>query len=87
MTLFFLILIAVVIYYGLIYRDNYKNVFNAEENKKCPNCGNSVEKDFNVCPICKETLKKKCFNCGHRVDISWKYCPYCEVPLRKGEDK
>jgi len=45
-----------------------------------------VEPDFNVCPVCKETLKKKCNNCGESVDVTWKYCPYCEVSLRKGDN-
>ncbi|WP_412176711.1 double zinc ribbon domain-containing protein [Bacillus sp. T3] len=51
-------------------------------DKKCPNCSNSIKTDFNVCPVCKETLRKKCGACGKMVDITWKYCPYCEETLR-----
>lgn len=87
MTLFFLIILAIIIYYTLLYGKNHKNILKVDESKKCPNCGNPVEKNFNVCPICKETLKKKCTDCGESVDASWKYCPYCEANLRKGEEK
>lgn len=79
MTLFLLILIAGLIYYFSIY----KRLFQNKQAKKCPNCNNHVETRFNVCPICKETLKKKCYSCGEMVDITWKYCPYCEAELKQ----
>ncbi|WP_408626307.1 zinc ribbon domain-containing protein [Anaerosolibacter carboniphilus] len=50
---------------------------------RCPNCNSIVEKDFNVCPICKETLKKYCTNCGEKIDVHWRFCPYCEKPIDK----
>lgn len=86
MTLLLLILIAIAIYYYFIYKQSYITIFFNGKNKKCPNCQNPVEPDFNVCPVCKETLKKKCYNCGESVDVTWKYCPYCEVSLRKGDN-
>ncbi len=79
MTLLILILIAILIY--------YKTILSIDSNKKCPNCQNSVEPDFNVCPVCKETLKRKCNNCGESVDVTWKYCPYCETSLREGDKR
>ena len=82
MTLFFLIIVAGLIYYFIIYKMEYKSLFQSKQSKKCPNCSNYVEKNFNVCPICKETLKKKCLSCSEMVDISWKYCPYCEAELK-----
>lgn len=81
MTLFLLILVAILTYYFLIYRDDVKNKFGMFSKKKCPNCHNPIEESFSVCPICKETLKRKCKNCGEKVDVSWKYCPYCEEPV------
>lgn len=86
MTLLFLIIIAIVIYYFFIYKQTYKTIFYNVSSKKCPNCQNSVESDFNVCPVCKETLKKKCPSCGGVVDVTWKYCPYCETSLGKGDN-
>ncbi|AOT69184.1 zinc ribbon domain-containing protein [Geosporobacter ferrireducens] len=84
MTLLFLIVISILIYYVFIYRDNNMDFFSIKKVKRCPNCGNTVEKTFNVCPICKETLKKSCVNCGEKVDVFWKYCPYCEKEIEKG---
>lgn len=80
MTLFFLLLIAILIYYFFIYKS--ENVFKIRLNgtRRCPNCHNAVKDDFNVCPICKETLKRKCLKCGEKIESSWKYCPYCEEP-------
>jgi RNA polymerase subunit RPABC4/transcription elongation factor Spt4 len=86
LTLVFLLIIAGVIYYFFIYKGSYKTMLFSSDNKKCPNCQNPVEPDFNVCPVCKETLKRKCNNCGASVDVTWKYCPYCETSLRKGDN-
>jgi len=86
LTLLLLILIAITIYYFFIYKQsNIATLFNGSK-KKCPNCQNPIESDFNVCPVCKETLKRKCSSCGESVDITWRYCPYCEVSLRKGDN-
>jgi len=75
LTLLLLILIAIIIYYSTI--------FSVNSNKKCPNCQHSVESEFNVCPICKETLKRRCNKCSEFVDVTWKYCPYCKTSLRE----
>lgn len=77
MALFFLILLAFLIYYLLIERGsgNSKNMCQSE--KKCPTCHNPVEDSFNLCPICKETLKKACPHCGEKVQIGWRFCPFC----------
>ena len=61
-------------------------MFYGVTDKKCPNCSNPVEIEFNVCPVCKETLRKKCHCCGSMVDITWKYCPYCEETLRNSNN-
>lgn len=71
----------------MIYKDVNKNLFTLKENQKCPNCKNPVQENFNVCPICKETLKRKCPGCQERIDITWRYCPYCEQKVDTGEDK
>lgn len=85
MTLFLFILAAIVIYYLFIYKDSNKYKIFKNNEKRCPNCKNPVEESFNVCPICKETLKKKCESCGERINTQWKYCPYCEKTINKSE--
>ena len=87
MALLLLVLAAIVIYYFFIYRENGKLKLFSTGGKRCPNCKNPIEDSYNVCPVCKETLKRKCVNCGQRVDISWKYCPFCENLIDKSEVK
>lgn len=84
MTLLLLVAVILIIYYFFIYKENYKTFFDQKSGQKCPNCGNHIESSYNVCPVCKETLKKKCPDCEKMVDINWKYCPYCKATLRKG---
>ncbi|MFZ5987801.1 MAG: zinc ribbon domain-containing protein [Bacillota bacterium] len=83
MTLFFFIIVAIGIYYFLIYKDRSKSRIFVNKEKRCPNCKNIVKESFNVCPICKETLKRKCDSCSERINVEWKYCPYCEEPTKK----
>lgn len=83
MTLFFLILIASAIYVLFIYQNDVKNKNINNTSGKCPNCGSAVESHFNVCPICKETLKTPCPACGEKLSVKWEYCPFCECNLKK----
>ena len=87
MTLFLLILAAIMVYYFFIYKDSYKHTIFTRYEKRCPNCKNPIEESFNICPICKETLKKKCSSCGEKVDAAWRYCPYCENTIGRSEAK
>lgn len=81
MTLILLIIAAILIYYFLLYKPSGSGMFGFTPKKVCPNCHNPIEDSYNVCPICKETLKRKCPNCNERIDVKWKYCPYCEKPV------
>lgn len=87
MTLFFLILIASAIYILFVYQDDTKYNKSSNDSGKCPNCGSAVERHFNVCPICKETLRTGCPNCGEKLSVKWAFCPFCEYSLRKGNNK
>lgn len=60
MTLLVLIIIALLIYLIFIQQDRKSSVLWADKKRRCPNCNNPIEEYFNVCPICKETLKMKC---------------------------
>ena len=84
MTLLILVLIAFFIYYLSIYRNHF-GIKNINAQFKCPSCGSKIEKEFNVCPICKESLKKPCHNCGEIIEVHWNYCPYCENRIKKGD--
>ena len=43
----------------------------------CPNCGESVRKDFPNCPYCGYVLVDKCPGCGEVRDPNWQFCPHC----------
>ncbi|HSR13854.1 MAG TPA: ATPase, T2SS/T4P/T4SS family, partial [Thermodesulfobacteriota bacterium] len=43
----------------------------------CPNCGESVRKDFPNCPYCGYVLVDKCPGCGDVRDPNWRFCPGC----------
>jgi type IV pilus assembly protein PilB len=48
-----------------------------EASMLCPNCGESVRKDFPNCPYCGYVLVDKCPDCGEVRDPNWKFCPHC----------
>jgi type II secretory ATPase GspE/PulE/Tfp pilus assembly ATPase PilB-like protein/RNA polymerase subunit RPABC4/transcription elongation factor Spt4 len=43
----------------------------------CPNCGETVRKDFPKCPYCGYVLVDKCSGCGEVRDSNWQFCPHC----------
>ena len=48
----------------------------------CPTCGEPVQPDWRICPVCETRLKAlTCPACGLAVKENWKRCPQCEVPL------
>ncbi|WP_119068230.1 zinc ribbon domain-containing protein [Rubrobacter indicoceani] len=51
----------------------------------CPNCRNTVESDFLLCPVCNWELKKSCTNCERPINMEWETCPYCSTDQRSGE--
>lgn len=44
---------------------------------KCPNCKKKIEKEWQKCPHCNETLKKICRKCGQELKEEWVSCPNC----------
>lgn len=53
----------------------------------CINCGEEIEADWVVCPLCGKSLgidEKAivCPDCGEKVDGQWVICPICEKPLK-----
>jgi hypothetical protein len=50
---------------------------------ECPECGEELEEDFEVCPKCGYELKPvKCPKCGKEISRTFNFCPYCgnEMP-------
>jgi type IV pilus assembly protein PilB len=43
----------------------------------CPQCGESVEPDFLLCPYCHTVLSRKCAFCSRSLQVDWSLCPYC----------
>lgn len=87
MTLLTLIIIALVIYFIVVQKDYGGSNFIMSKSKKCPNCNTPIEDYFNVCPVCKETLKTKCIQCNQTIEANWIYCPYCEAKQRVTTDE
>ncbi len=48
-----------------------------EEQPTCPGCGQRVEKDWLLCPICRTQLNRTCRRCGQAISLYWTICPYC----------
>jgi type IV pilus assembly protein PilB len=53
-----------------------------ESLNSCPNCGESVDPDFLICPYCQTALSRKCVSCSRVLQGDWTICPYCgKLPL------
>ena len=47
----------------------------------CPQCGSSVQTEFNFCPQCHYKLSPGCPQCQRAVSPGDVYCPYCGTSL------
>lgn len=53
-------------------------------HKKCPQCGEPIQDEWELCPLCASPLtlqKSKCSNCDNEVEDGWKSCPFCGANL------
>ena len=48
----------------------------------CPQCGEPIEKDFIVCPVCNTQVRNVCPSCHKPLDAHWKVCPYCRTHIQ-----
>ena len=48
----------------------------------CPNCGEPIEKDFVVCPVCNTQVRNVCPSCHRPLEAHWKVCPYCRTHIQ-----
>lgn len=54
--------------------------------KKCPNCKMTIERNMIMCPHCGYKLGKACKNCGAFMEKDWEYCPHCSTKYEKGDN-
>jgi hypothetical protein len=50
---------------------------------RCPDCGDSVEDNWLICPSCRVRLAHRCVECGRSMRVEWSLCAWCgaEVAL------
>jgi len=48
-----------------------------EAESSCPNCGESVRREFPNCPYCGYAQADRCPGCGEGRNPGWQFCPRC----------
>lgn len=56
---------------------------NKTPKERCISCGNNVNKDYNICPYCGNSLDCKCPKCGTKISPNWILCPKCGTKTEK----
>jgi hypothetical protein len=46
----------------------------------CPNCAETVQSGWLVCPHCRTILRSPCKSCNKVHDLWVQYCPWCGQP-------
>lgn len=55
---------------------------NTADSKSCPNCGETLQPHWKICPACEHSLGKLvCPQCQRPVKERWKSCPECQATL------
>lgn len=49
--------------------------------RKCPNCGEEIKANWQICPSCETTLSLNVCQCGEPIKPHWKRCPRCHRVL------
>ncbi len=54
----------------------------AQQNIKCPDCGNFISRESKFCPLCghQQVVFSQCSNCGKNLPPHAKFCPRCGHP-------
>ena len=47
----------------------------------CLQCGNPIQPDFVICPLCQSEVRCACLSCGRLLQLNWRACPYCNQPV------
>ena len=48
----------------------------------CPQCGTTVNREFNFCPKCKFNFHPACPQCHRGIEAGATFCPYCSAELK-----
>ncbi len=48
---------------------------------RCVNCGEDVEREWEICPNCGQVLELNVCVCGQKIKPHWIKCPYCQRKL------
>lgn len=69
--------------YTEIEREKWGGISPEDQEIKCPNCGEELEPDWDVCPRCETVFyrKKRCTSCGRELKPQWKICPDCKEKI------
>jgi type IV pilus assembly protein PilB len=63
---------------GLTTPDEVMRVVQLEgRDLRCPQCAETIEEGFAVCPYCLYQIQLQCPSCGATLKKEWKSCPYC----------
>ncbi|ATU05082.1 hypothetical protein BKN14_01340 [Candidatus Gracilibacteria bacterium HOT-871] len=85
--------ILIVSIFGFLIYKIQKRIYSKENilkrfvsDKKCPNCGNSVDTTKPFCPLCSHEILVKCHNCQNLTTKGMPYCSNCGKKLKREEN-
>ena len=65
-------------------QDNYARALEEEallqeieRTGSCPHCGQSTQKNWQICPHCHTQLRRSCHSCKTMLELDWSRCPSC----------
>ena len=56
-----------------------------EQQAHCANCHRRVERDWIICPTCRNRLRRVCPNCSRMVELDWSLCAWCGKDFERPE--
>lgn len=56
-----------------------------EAQVHCANCHRRVERDWIICPSCRNRLRRVCPNCSKLVELDWSLCAWCGKDFERPE--
>ena len=58
---------------------------DVESQAHCANCQRRVERDWIICPTCRNRLRRVCPNCSRMVELDWTLCAWCGKDFERPE--
>ena len=58
---------------------------DVEAQAHCANCQRRVERDWIICPTCRNRLRRVCPNCSRMVELDWTLCAWCGKDFERPE--